>query len=115
MNNSEDFINRVEHLMAMQHFTKAEIAQKIGIKAQNFQSWRNGSMPSCQTAYLLAKELHTTVEYLVTGEDKNYIPPNILNMANDILNLPKIYQNFIEIDIAKYKTAVQQEQKANLS
>ena len=40
MNNSEDFINRVEH------FTKAEIVQKIGIKAQNFQSWRNGLMPS---------------------------------------------------------------------
>ena len=32
----------------------------------------------------------------------------------EILDLPKIYQNFIEIDIAKYKTAIQLEQKQNL-
>lgn len=115
MSNSDDFISRVEHLMAMQHFTKAEIAQKIGIKATNFQSWEKGSMPSCQTAYLLAKELHTTVEYLVSGSDINYIPPDILALAKQILELPKVYQNFMKVDLYKYQSAVEQEQKANLS
>ena len=61
---------RFEELMASNHMTPADLCKATGIKSNTFSEWKKGkSVPKTDKLILICKALHTSVEYLWTGED----------------------------------------------
>lgn len=68
----ETFIERLERLIKESHTTQAALADSIGLRRTTISDWkRNGSYPSADVAVRIAERLNTSVEYLVTGTEKN--------------------------------------------
>ena len=66
------FYQRLEPLMLEKGLDEKDIAAIAGVKPASVSGWKiEGSMPKANTAVKIAKKLNTTVEYLVTGEDKS--------------------------------------------
>ena len=71
------FWQRVEYLLDSKGLTKKELAKNTHITPSNIsKGLQNKSSPSAQTAVEIAQFLDTTVEYLVTGQDRKYFGKN---------------------------------------
>ena len=63
------FVDRLEKLIKENHLTQSSLADMVQIRRPTISDWKkNGSYPTADVAVKIAKALHTTVEYLVTGE-----------------------------------------------
>lgn len=57
----------------MRGYKDADIHRMTGIAKATFSDWKNGkSKPNTDKMLLIAKALGTTVEYLMTGENKEF-------------------------------------------
>lgn len=66
------FIEQVDKLLSEKGKTKIELARYAGISTQSFYDWKNrNTVPSADVAVKIARFLGTSVEYLVTGEEKD--------------------------------------------
>lgn len=66
------FIEQVDKLLSENGKTKIELARYAGISTQSFYDWKNrNTVPSADVAVKIARFLGTSVEYLVTGEEKD--------------------------------------------
>jgi len=69
-----EFVDRVLLLLDSKGKTRKEITMSAGIAPNSFVVWKKrGTIPPADVAVLIAKELNTTVEYLVTGEQPDRI------------------------------------------
>ncbi|MCR4632200.1 MAG: helix-turn-helix domain-containing protein [Treponema sp.] len=70
---SDNFWNRVLDLLDRQGISRKEFAMRVGI---SYSSIHNGAMlnsiPSADIALHIAYELHTTLEYLIYGNNNLY-------------------------------------------
>lgn len=63
-----NFWQRVEMLLEKQNLSRKELAATAKFDVSNIgKGIKDGNSPSAETAVKIAKFLHTTVEYLVTG------------------------------------------------
>lgn len=67
MNNKDDISRRIAKLRELLGITQTELAHKIGITPQAVQKWESGGAPKGSRLLAVAKELKTSVEYLLTG------------------------------------------------
>lgn len=85
-----NFSERVEALLTEKGKTKIEVAAYAGITTQTFYDWKKkGAVPSADTALKIAQYLGTSVEYLLTGTEKDLYKTkynNLLAKIEDILN-----------------------------
>ena len=66
-----DFGNRLKDLRMKYGLTQEEVADKICVTKQAVSKWENGlSLPDVATLGSLAELYNTTVDYLLTGEEK---------------------------------------------
>lgn len=63
--------SRIDNLLTQKQLTRAELARAIDIPVTTIKSWIRGSVPSAEAAYKISQYLGVTVEWLVTGEEKN--------------------------------------------
>ena len=90
--NPDDFWIRVKDLLKKQNITQLELEKRINlsectIKQQVFHH----RIPDAIEAQNIAEELHTTVEYLITGKESDLkIKTN--KLVNDIQQLINSYQ-----------------------
>lgn len=113
MDDSEiSFKERLNMEIAYHGFSKIEFAEKAGISlgTLNMYLYRD-SIPSADIAVKIAKELNTTVEFLMTG--KTYNKKHEFNLEKN--ELYTIIENFTVkellyfLDIARaYKNAVKE-------
>lgn len=69
----EDFYSRIESLLKEQKKTQKEFAEAVGLSApQAYITLRTrGTLPKADTALKMAQYLGTSVEYLLTGTEKD--------------------------------------------
>ncbi len=66
-----DFWKRVEEELKFQGKTKKELAALTQIKEQTLhKAFERGSSPSAEAALKIAKVLHVSIEFLLTGDDR---------------------------------------------
>lgn len=73
MENKEiSFGIRIEHILVDKGIKPSRMCEEAGIHQQQFYDWkRKGTVPNAMTALRIARFLGTTVEYLLTGDDRN--------------------------------------------
>lgn len=70
MFNMQEIGARIARMRREQDLTQAELAEHLGISYQAVSSWERGaSMPDISKLTDLARELHTTVDMLLSGEE----------------------------------------------
>lgn len=63
-----DFFDRVKSLCRASNTTIEAVAQSAGLSRNAYNAYRRkGNLPRADEAVFMARELHTTVEYLVSG------------------------------------------------
>ena len=86
--------------------TQKELASAIGISYNTLQSWiTKDRLPDAEQALKIAKELKTSIEYLVTGkiESKNGIKQNLLDMIPQLNHLSDENLELIEMIAGRLK------------
>ena len=83
-----DFYNRIDSLIKSQKKSKEELTKVLGLSSvQVFYNWKNlKKVPDINTAYRIAQFLDTTVEFLLTGENKQDKSEMILSDLQKIIN-----------------------------
>lgn len=73
-----DFGNRLKDLRLMYGLTQEEVADKICVTKQAVSKWENGlSLPDVAALGSLAELYNTTIDFLLTGEEKVRIEKKI--------------------------------------
>ena len=79
------FIEQVDKLLSESRKTKIELAKYAGISTQSFYDWKNrNTVPSADVAVKIADFLNTSVEFLVTGQEKNIYKKKYDTLLADI-------------------------------
>lgn len=65
--------NRIDNLLSQNKLKRIDLVKATGIGESTIRAWIKGSIPSAEAAYKVAQYLGVTVEWLVTGENKNPI------------------------------------------
>ena len=107
MDTIKDFWGRVKQLIKLHNTTQEKLAIAIEVSFSTLQgqivkNW----FPNVLDGYKIANQLHTTVEYLITGttnEDNTEISKDILDLAYDINSLPKEFQQIIRTQIDQFQ------------
>lgn len=87
-----NFWERVDELLERKDINKKALAADAGFDASNItKGIKQGNIPNAETAVKIAKILNVSVEYLVTGQNKNvntiYLSEQALQVAEDFSNL----------------------------
>ena len=84
-NISMNFSDRIEILMAEKKVSKVELAKYANITTQTFYDWKKkGSVPSADVAVKIAEYLNTSVEFLVTGTEKDSYKGRFEKLVKDM-------------------------------
>ena len=84
-----EFWKRTNKLIKNKNSKQENIAQECGIPYQTLRSWvTRQTFPDALQAYKIAKVLHTTVEYLISGKDTDSTE-KINETRNLLLNVIK--------------------------
>ena len=68
----ELFFSRIEEMLKEKKKTQKDMVAYIGVSAQSFTNWKSrNSIPSADVAVKIADYLETSVEYLITGNEKD--------------------------------------------
>ncbi len=65
----------------------------LNISTSKLTAWKNGSLPSASVLILLSEFFQVSIDYLLTGKDKNAPEINLTQNENELLD---IFQNFNE-------------------
>ena len=92
-----EFWQNVKEELDYNLITQKELAAKIGISYNTLQSWiTKDRLPDAAQALKIAKELNTSIEYLITGKNENQkdlkqnlqnIIPRLNHLSNENLEL----------------------------
>lgn len=70
MNNNDGLLMRVKEMLAIKGITVAELERRCGLGNGTLRNWSK-SYPSADKLQRVAKELGTTMDYLLTGCEEN--------------------------------------------
>lgn len=84
--NNLEFWNRLNDLIKGSGFTQDSLSEKCGFAKRRIQNLSTSKrLPDVFEAYLMANELNTTVEYLVTGKQTHKLNEfQIEKLENDL-------------------------------
>lgn len=111
MANGKDFVDRIDVILKQKNRKRLALAEEIGQSVQAFTDWkRRNSIPAADIALQISRYLDVSLEWLITGEEKNPFqtqqnlpPPEILELAEDIYRLPSEFQKIIIGNVEDYK------------
>ena len=104
--NMLQFWQKVKEELEYNLITQKELAEKIGISYNTLQSWiTKDRLPDAEQALKIAKQLNTSIEYLVTGknEDKNGIKQNLQEMIPKLNHLSNENLELIDLIAGRLK------------
>ena len=98
-------VQRIDSELRAKNLKRKALADAIGISLQPFTSWANrGGLPSSDIVYKIAKYFDVTMEWLLTGEAPESVPPGTLALAKDIESLPEEYREIIRRNVEDFKS-----------
>ncbi|MCR5623093.1 MAG: helix-turn-helix domain-containing protein [Treponema sp.] len=67
-----DLVMRIDDRLKEKNLKRKALAEACGFNVANVTKWdRYGSLPTADTAYLIAQELGVSVEWLLTGRERD--------------------------------------------
>ena len=92
------FKDNLKDELLFQDIQIKEFAKKIGIPYTTMLSYLNskGCLPKVDTAYKMAMELGVTVEFLITGNEKDNFIKNLSLTYKEFISLPSNVVNSIQ-------------------
>ena len=89
-----DFWRNVKDKLEYEMITQKDLAEKIKISYNTLQSWiTKDRLPDAEQAVKIAEYLNTTVEYLVTGNQKKESKnTRVIMLLNQAYNIPVCLQ-----------------------
>ena len=100
------FWQKVKEELEYNLITQKELAEKIGISYNTLQSWiTKDRLPDAEQALKIAKQLNTSIEYLVTGknEEKNGIKQNLQEIIPKLNHLSNENLELIDLIAGRLK------------
>ncbi len=100
------FWQKVKEELEYNLITQKELAEKIGISYNTLQSWiTKDRLPDAEQALKIAKQLNTSIEYLVTGknEEKNGIKQNLQDIIPKLNHLSNENLELIDLIAGRLK------------
>lgn len=100
-----NFWKRVEEMIITKNITLKKLSDDSGIAYESLRSYRRfGSEPSVTNAYVIAKALGVSIDYLLTGETDKNVATRVINLINiqnietklDIKNINQILKRISE-------------------
>lgn len=83
------FWNNVKLLLKANGYTQKSLSVALGSSERTVEQWINrGTVPDIDTALKIASLLHTTVEYLATGQESNIYKDKYDSLVTAIKELP---------------------------
>ena len=83
--NATFFWERVKQLIKQQNTTQEWVATQCDVSLGMIKSWIfNNRLPDAAQAVRMAKALNTTVEYLVTGQEKDLYKGRFEKLVQDM-------------------------------
>ena len=104
--NMLQFWQKVKEELEYNLITQKELAEKIGISYNTLQSWiTKDRLPDAEQALKIAKQLNTSIEYLVTGknEEKNGIKQNLQDIIPKLNHLSNENLELIDLIAGRLK------------
>ena len=87
-----EFWERLNALIKERKVTQEWVAAQSNIKYQTFRNWSaRHIIPDAVQTVAIAKALHTTVEYLVTGDDSNPFKHELDSLKSELKELSDKY------------------------
>lgn len=109
----EYFIERLEKRLKFRNVSKSELAEKIGIRRPTISEWKkNGSIPAADICLKIAEYLGTTVEYLVTGKEKESGSAALTAEEEEVLN---VWEDLNDFQKNTIKTLLESYKKENMA
>lgn len=103
----ELFIDRLEKVLEKKGITKAELAEKTGIRRPTLSEWKkNGAIPAGDVCVRIARYLDVDVEWLITGkerEEAQQAPQARNELLEDFASLTREQQEHILISIGVFQ------------
>lgn len=94
------FSENLRNELYYQDITFKQFSKKIKIPYNTLLSYvsKKPNMPTVEIAYRMAQTLNVTLEYLITGEDKQLKEQStkLNEICKDLLNLPREYISLVE-------------------
>ena len=82
------FLERLKDELSYQCLTQKELAEKTEISVNTIRGWFSKDLvPDVFNAVKVAQALHTTVEYLVTGENNNAAEKELTELKAKLADL----------------------------
>lgn len=100
------FWQKVKEELDYNLITQKELAEKIGISYNTLQSWiTKDRLPDAEQALKIAKQLNTSIEYLVTGknEEKKGIKQNLQDIIPKLNHLSNENLELIDLIAGRLK------------
>lgn len=100
------FWTNVKEELEYNLITQKELASAIGISYNTLQSWiTKDRLPDAEQALKIAKQLNTSIEYLVTGknEEQKDIKTNLQNMLPKLNRLSNENLELIDVIAGRLK------------
>ena len=112
---TKDFWNRVKILIKQNNTTQEGLAKSINIPFHTLQGQIvKNRLPNIIDGYNIATVLNTTVEFLITGEEKG-IPQEIIKVAYEINALPTMFKELLFGNLEMYKHQCLQQAREKVS
>jgi transcriptional regulator with XRE-family HTH domain len=106
----EQIVQRIDDLLEDSDLTRADLCRDVGIHPGAMTNWiKQGNIPAADTICLIAKQLHTSAEYLVLGKTQNNLSVEALAIARQWEVLDEIRQ--IEVQDFIYFLVTQRAKK----
>lgn len=84
--NDSDFYERIKELAKKKNITVKNLIEACGINYDSYNSCkRYGNLPRADEALSIARALNTSVEYLVSGEEKKDKSDDIISDLESII------------------------------
>ena len=111
----KDFWNRVKILIKQNNTTQEGLANSINVPFHTLQGQIvKNRLPNIIDGYNIANTLNTTVEFLITGQEKG-LPQEIIKVAYEINALPTMFQELLLGNLEMYKRQCILQEKAQVS
>lgn len=83
-----DFVERIDTLLAQQNKKRSNLYEAVTeINSHSIYDWtRRNTVPAADVAVKIAEFLNTSVEFLVTGKEKNIYKEKYDNLKDSISN-----------------------------
>lgn len=114
----ETIASRIESICKLQGITVAKMLEECGLKKNVIANIKNGSEPSLLKIYKIARRLDVSVDYIITGKDKENEGVDIasavfghsdgvtISMVEDVLKYAKMVELYETVNRAKQSGGV---------